>query len=238
MRYLYGIVGETWKWDLRGVGGGEVYAIESGPVAAVVSDLEDERLRPERRHLMAHHDVISKLGTRTTVLPARFGTVADDTDEVRRTLQENRASFARELKRLSGKVEMGLRLSWAVENIFEYFVGKHPELRAARDRTFGAGAPDRDDKIELGRLFEKLLAEEREAHASKVESSLSCAEVLRIAPRSELEIARFACLIPRETEKKFGDAVRRVARRFDQDFAFDFNGPWAPHSFVQIRVKE
>ena len=34
---------------------------------------------------------------------------------------------------------MGLRVTWDVPNIFEYFVNTHAELRAARDRLLSNG---------------------------------------------------------------------------------------------------
>ena len=58
---------------------------------------------------------------------------------------------------------MGLRVSLDVPNIFEYFVNTHPELRTARDRFLGPYRnPSQDDKIELGRMFDRLLNEDRE----------------------------------------------------------------------------
>jgi len=34
----------------------------------------------------------------------------------------NRRAFEEQLERVTGKVEMGLRVAWDVPNIFEYFV--------------------------------------------------------------------------------------------------------------------
>jgi len=46
-----------------------------------------------------------------------------------------------------------------------------------------------------------------------------------------------ACLVDRFAVEKLKDRVFKVASLFDDNFAFDYNGPWAPHNFVGIEVK-
>src|SRR3989304_2202916 len=65
---------------------------------------------------------------------------------------------------------MGLRGGWDVSNIFESFVTNHAELQVARDRFLGNyREPTQADKIEVGRLFDRLLKEDRERHTEKGE---------------------------------------------------------------------
>ncbi len=37
--------------------------------------------------------------------------------------------------------------------------------------------------------------------------------------------------------KDFEAGVIEAARSFDNHFAFDFNGPWPPHNFVEIELR-
>src|SRR3989304_4912851 len=147
-----------------GLDGGTVYAITNGRVSAVVSDVP-EKIRPERRQLAAHQEVLKRLMLdATAVLPVAFGVVADNPAAIRRILSGNQKPSLEQLRRVAGRVEMGLRVTWDVPNIFEYFVQTHPELRAARDQFFaGNRQPPQDDKIEVGRLFDRPLAAGREA---------------------------------------------------------------------------
>ena len=46
-----------------------------------------------------------------------------------------------------------------------------------------------------------------------------------------------ACLVERDQQLGFEQAVLEVARRFDNNFAFDINGPWPPHNFVEIALQ-
>jgi len=240
-RYLYAIVpgkGSRIYGDF-GLNNSQVYAVSDGHVAAIVSDSPNGRIRPERRHLAAHQEVLKRLMAETAVLPVSFGVVAEGPQALRRVLTENREALLEQLDRLAGKVEMGLRISWDVPNIFEYFVITHPELRAARDRLLGPqGQPTQNDKIELGRMFDHLLSEDREAHLVRTEEVLAprCVEIKRNPPRSEGEVANLACLVERTAQAIFEEGVFEAAKSFDNNFAFDFNGPWPPYNFVQIQL--
>lgn len=239
--YLYAIVLGLEGTTLGPIGldGDTVYSITSGRVSALVSGVPD-RLRPERRHLASHHDVLKRLMAETpAVLPVAFGIVADGPKAICRILSHNQKTVLDTLRRVTGCVEMGLRVTWDVPNIFEYFVDTHPELRAARDRFFaGHREPSQDDKIELGRLFDRLLTEDRETHAERVEESLAphCVEIERNRPRNERDVINLACLVKRQRQGEFEAAVFEVAKGFDHRYAFDYNGPWPPHNFAGMAL--
>ena len=222
-----------------GVDGERVFAISRGKVAAVVSATTAKRLRPERRHLEAHNRVIRQLLADGTVLPLAFGAAAGSQQSVQRILERNAEELAAQLDRLAQKIEMGLRVVWDVPNIFDYFVQTHPELRAARDRLLGQRrTPAQDDKIEVGRMFDRILNEDREKYSDMVENELSgtCLDFKRNRCRNEQELTNLACLIRRDNQPAFEAAVLRAAQLFDNSFAFDYNGPWAPYSFVSLSL--
>lgn len=241
-KYLYAVIpaGEDTEFGEIGIDGHRVYLISDSHIGAVVSDFGDGKIRPERRHIAAHQAVLKRLMGQCTPLPISFGVLADGAKDIRKILSLNRKAFAEQLERVGGKVEMGVRVSWDVPNIFEYFVNTHAELRAARDQFFGAQrAPAQEDKIELGRMFDRCLQEDREEHTERVEATISpcCFEIKRNPPRNEKEVMNLACLVGREAVgTKFESAIFEAARGFDNSFSFDFNGPWAPHHFVEIKL--
>jgi len=241
-KYLYAIALADARRDgaLAGIDGRPVVAVSQGGVTAFVSDCRHERIRPERAHVTAHREVLKGLMREGTVLPMAFGIIADDLKAVRRMLTQNQEAFREQLERVAGKLEMGLRVTWDVPNIFDYFVGLHPELRAARDQVLGdQRAVRQDDKIELGRLFDRLLNEAREAHAEVLEEALApcCAEIKRAVPRKLNEVANLNLLIERSDQYVLENTAIRVAAQFDNHFAFDLNGPWAPHNFVALELQ-
>jgi hypothetical protein len=242
-KYLYAIVtapGER-TYDFTGIDGAPVYGIANGQVAAVVSDVLNDRIRPERRHLAAQQAVLKGLLSRSdAMLPMAFGIIADGPKAIQKILSRNHAAFLQQLQRVTGMVEMGLRVSLDVPNIFEYVVNTHPELRTARDRFLGPYRnPSQEDKIELGRLFDHLLNEDREAFTEKVEEILSgyCREIKRNKCRTESQVMSLACLVDRTGQERFEEGVFEAAKLFDNNFTFDYNGPWAPHNFVDLNLE-
>ena len=241
-RYLYAVVAghAERSYGTYGIDDSIIYSIPGGEVTAVVSDVPNGKLRPERRHLAAHQAVLKRLMEESTPLPMSFGIIADGPETIKKILTDNQPEFVEQLDRVSGKVEMGLRVTWDVPNIFEYFVSTHPELRAARDRYFGTHRePTQDDKIELGRMFDRTLNEDRESYADDVEDALSrcCFEIKRNKCRTEREVLNLACLVGRDAEARFEEGVLEAANLFDNNFSFDYNGPWAPHNFVDMELK-
>ena len=242
--YIYAIVagGEPRSRQLfqsLGIEGKDVYLVTDGRVAAVVSGLAGSKIRPARANLSAHQAVLKRLLTETTPLPMAFGSIAASEEAIHRILDRNRRSFEEQLRRVAGKVEMGLRVAWNAPNIFEYLVGVDAELRAARDRLVAAGGEcTRNEKIELGRAFEHRLNEQREGHMRKVRRALTsvCAEFKVNPCRSEREVMNVACLVRREAQEEFSAAVETAAKLFDDNFTFDYNGPWAPHNFVELEL--
>ncbi|MFA5111274.1 MAG: GvpL/GvpF family gas vesicle protein [Desulfobaccales bacterium] len=242
-RYLYAVVPGPLErtFDFTGLNGSEVYTISNGRVAAIVSDIPDDKIRPERRHLAAQQGVLKRLVQEMPgLLPMSFGIIADGPKTIKKILSQNQEALVRQLQRVAGKIEMGLRVSWDVPNIFEYFVNTHPELQSARDRFLGPQRnPSQEDKIELGRLFDRLLQEDRENFTDRVERVLSrsCREIKRNKCRQEHEVMNLACLVPREILDGFEETVFAAANLFDNNYSFDYNGPWAPHNFVTLDLK-
>jgi hypothetical protein len=240
--YLYAIIAgdEDRAYEGAGINQGNVYCISIGPLAAVVSAVVGENVRPERARLAAHHQVLKKLMAESTPLPMSFGIVAGSPAAVRRMLARNQHVLLDQLRHVGGKFEMGLRVTWDVDNIFEYFVNVHPELRLARDRLLGSNCqPTQEQKIEVGRMFDRLLNDDREAHADLamgIFASHEC-EIKRLKCRNEREVMNLACLVGREAVPQFEAGVFEIAKQFDNNFALDYNGPWAPHNFVNVDLE-
>ena len=205
--YIYAIVagGEPRTYGSLGIEGKDVYTVTDGRVAAVVSGLAASRIRPERANLKAHQAVLKRLMADTTPLPMAFGTIATSPEAIRRILARNQHAFQEQLQRVAGKVEMGLRVAWDVPNIFEYFVNTHAELRLARDRLVGARHEfTQEEKIELGRMFDRLLNDDREDHTRKVQHALApvCVEFKANQCRNEHEVMNVACLVRRDAQEQ------------------------------------
>ena len=237
--YLYAIVAAdaARSYPSVGIEGSDLYTISEGRVSAVVSGLASPKIRPQRANLAAHQAALKCIMTHTTPLPMVFGTIAASPEVIRRILIRNQHAFQKQLQRVECKVEMGLRVAWDVPNIFEYFVNTHAELRLARDRLMGGRHQiTQDEKIGLGRMFDRLLNDDREDHTRKLQDVLGpvCVEFKSNQCRGEQEVMNVSCLVRREAQEKFSAGVFAAAQLFDNNFSFDYSGPWAPHNFVEL----
>jgi hypothetical protein len=237
--YLYGIIDDTSvataSWS--GIKGASVRVLRENGVAAVISDAPSGRLRPRRKNLKAHHDTLRKLAEATTVLPMAFGVLADSEAEVATFLAGHEETLTEQLNAIRDHVEITLRIRWNVDDIFDYFVGRYDELREMRDAFFGNGASaSRREMIQLGEQFDAFLQTEREAHFSTVMQHLDpvCRAVQTQDPKDEKEVMNLACLVPKNGEDAFEDAVHDAAESFPDEFLFKYTDPMAPYSFADV----
>jgi hypothetical protein len=237
--YLYAIAehGSVRPDDKSGVKDAPVRTLRHDDLAALVSDAPDGTLRPRRRNLKAHHDLLKALMDEASVLPMAFGVLADDAEQVRAFLQSHTDTLRAQLDRVRGHAEVGLRVKWTVDDIFEHFVETHDELRELRDAVFGADRePSRQEKIRVGEEFEALLEETRAAHEATVREHLSavCRAIEADEPKDETEVMNLACLVPRDGVDAFEDALMAAAEAFSDDFTFTYTDPMAPYSFADV----
>jgi len=235
--YAVGSSGADELPPLRGVLDQPAYRLEAGSLCAVVSECPIGTVRAERRHIAATQRVLAGLNARFDLLPMAFGTVTKSEADLRSFLAEHHDVLTAQLQRVSGAVEMSLRLSLDVPDPIAYLVERTPALQAARERTFHRRKqPSYDDRIRLGQMFDEALRRYREAHTAQVVTVIgaSCAEVIALPVHEEKEIANLAALVSRSGLDQFESAVHASAAQIDEDIAFSIGGPWPPHNFVQF----
>lgn len=240
--YLYAIADDVPGVTLpaRGLGDAPVRAVTfADGLVAVVSDWSaprGTRLRPERRHLAAHQNVLRELTAQRSMLPVSFGMVAESQGRLSATLSEHAGELLEQLARVGNRVEMALRLAWDVPNVFAHLVERHAELKSARDRVVRENS--HESKMAAGRMFEAVLASERQTLTDRALQIVEPAavEVIQNSLRGETQVFNLACLVERGQVGAFEQAVHRAAESFDDSFRFDLSGPWAPHSFVKLDI--
>jgi hypothetical protein len=89
-------------------------------------------------------------------------------------------------------------------------------------------------------MFDRLLNEDRADHTRKVEQVLTpvCVEFKANQCRNEREVMNLACLVGRDAHEEFSAGVFAAAKLFDNNFSFDYSGPWAPHNFVELDLEQ
>jgi hypothetical protein len=246
-RYLYGLARTDKDLDFGEIGlefkgaPGRVHTVRVDSVAAVVSAFPGvDKVMPLRKYLEPHHRVIREVMKTMTIAPLGFGHVAKSERAVVNTLRRNRDSIREGLDRVDGMVELSLKVKWDVDNIFEYFVALDERLAAYRDEIFGrAYAPGQAEKVELGRMFEQRVSDEREVETDRVVEAFqsdSC-DVKVNSPKTEKSVMDLAFLVRRDGVAAFEERLSQVAAGFSAQHTFDYSGPWAPFNFVEIDLR-
>ncbi len=242
--YLYAIASANEKQEPFSFQGVQEQSIDMLPykdIMLVVSSVSPKKIRPERKNVAAHHAVLNHLMKHNAaMLPMRFGIIADNKKEVQQLLASNYATIQKKLKAMAGRVEMGVSVSWDVPSIFDYLLDRHPLLRDARDRLLAnpAHKPSRDEKIEIGALFSKILDQEREVHMETILSLLSpiCFDIVNSPPRNDTEVMNLFCLISTDKRKGFEDKINEASMILDDNFVIKYTGPWPPHNFSALNL--
>lgn len=249
-KYLYCIVRcseERTFPDVAPIGdpdsSGRVYTVPHAGLAAVVSDSLAREYEGTRANLLAHERVQEKVMRELTLLPVRFGTVADPTcpiREVRRLLAKRCHEFDRLLADLEGKVELGLKALWRDEQtVFQELLSQNAGMRRLRDSLQGK-SPEAThfDRIRLGEMVKDALDRKRKAEAADL-----LAPLRRLAGRTvenpivlDRMIANAAFLIDRGQEEEFDLAVGKLPQKLGERIIFKYVGPVPPYNFVNITV--
>jgi hypothetical protein len=247
--YLYGVVAAGAAAD----GSPEIILVTEGPVTGVASRVSleefDSSVLPERlgdavwleEKIRAHEQVLDSVLESASVVPCRFCTVYRTEDELRRFLSERSNDLSQALRRVDGRVELGVKA----------FVDRE---------RFAAGGAVRNDTI-------RELAE----HASQVEGGRGYLEMRRLEQLVTEELMRFkddvsARLHERLTEASDAGVQLRLQRpevtgrdeemvfnaaylvqdqpRFEGELGalgdeyrengveLELTGPWPPYNFV------
>jgi len=178
--------------------------------------------------------ILRLLGKAFTALPARFGQIAQDQDEVSRALQENYKRIRNELGRFHDKVEMGLKLWWEVDNVFQYFLSQDQELKSYREKLLRKSrAVSRMEQLDFGRYFCDRMNAVRQRITEKVVSSLPPGEVRVEDPTEDKMVMNASLLVKRVELKEFETGVNKVASFLGKEYRLKIEGPWVPFSFVE-----
>jgi len=110
--------------------------------------------------------------------------------------------------------------------------------RARASEKAAAREIGRERRVRMNRIERERRRLLLRARSSMVEEILAphCVEIKRNTPRNEREVVNLACLVKRERQEEFEAAVFEAAQLFDNRYAFDYNGPWPPHNFVDMAL--
>ncbi|WP_069773307.1 GvpL/GvpF family gas vesicle protein [Streptomyces sp. LUP30] len=235
--YVYGITAGSHPALPEGLGGvGDpampVRVLKEGDLAAVVSDAP-EGLRPKRRELLAHQNVLAEAGAGGCVLPMRFGSVAPEDSAVTGVLAERAEHYKERLRALDGKVEYNVKATHIEEAVLHHVMAGSPELRALAEANRKAGGGSYEQKLQLGEMVAAAVKAQEAEDAGVVQQALEpLAAAVGLGPESTGWLANVSFLVARDSAARFAEAVDEL-RQAHPHLDVRLNGPLPPYSFVE-----
>lgn len=235
--YVYGITAGSHPAlpkDTGGVGdpARPVRLLKQGELAALVSDAP-EGLRPKRKELLAHSNVLAEAGEGGCVLPMRFGSVAPDDDTVAGVLAERAEHYKERLTALDGKVEYNVKASHAEEAVLHRVLAGNPELRAMTEANRQAGGGSYEQRLQLGEMVAAAVKAQEAEDATDVQHTLQpAADAVSVGPDSSGWLVNVSFLVDRDGAETFLTAVEQL-RSGHPHLELRVNGPLPPYSFVE-----
>ncbi|MFD7554340.1 GvpL/GvpF family gas vesicle protein [Streptomyces sp. NPDC059835] len=236
--YVYAIIAKDHPLRLDGMTGvgaqpSPVRAVTAGSLCAVVSDISEE-IRPKRRDLQVHQEVLESLMADAVILPLQFGYLASDDQAVQTALEENTDSYLATLARLEGCAEYHVRASQADEDeLLRQILQDLPEARELNERI-RAGAQDPQLSLALGELVAREVQERQDSLAAGlVQALIPYGREHAIHPPSSPDFLNLSLLVAHDQTEDFLAAEASLARQIEGGVDFRLTGPLPPYSFVQ-----
>jgi hypothetical protein len=239
-RYVYGLVSAETPLPegLTGLGpSGQVWKVTCENVAAIVSDVPDDRRLGRRRHLMAHEAVVDTIAAESTILPMRFGAVITEEGVMTELLAPHQAYFAGILEQLEGHTQYTLKGYYELEAVLPDIMQHDEDIRALQQRIRGLSEEAAHfDRIQLGELIAKALKVRRQQDAQDILEALEPYVVMRSVydPEKDDDVINAAFLVGRARQQEFEDTVDEVGASFPM-IRLKLFGPLAPYDFVPGR---
>ena len=202
----------------RGLAQAPLEGLAEGGLLAIFTRHAHAPGEPAPDALWAHERVVERLMTDRTALPMRFGSKVDSEAALRALLVEHRQRFLDALARVSGRVELGVRvLQPAAASLVN---GARPAVA-----TTASGR-----EYLLGKLKDTRQVD-RAAAALHTPLEVLAVEARRSPLRGDDEILRGSYLVDQRVVGRFRGVVERL-QRSHPDVAILCTGPWPPYSFV------
>jgi len=243
-RYVYAIIAtdEDKQFGPIGIGGrnDEVFIQRYQDVGAVVSSSPVIQYPVTRANTLTHQQILERVMIDHSLLPVRFGTIADDADQIRdKVLIARYAEIRDRLAYVSDKIELGLKVLWIDKSeLFREILDENKEIRRIRDRLTGKKGAAQRDQVKLGEMVKKALDHKRKKTEKDILSSLLplCVDHRKNPVFGDQMMTNSAFLIVKHRESAFDQAVNDLAETHKARFKFKYVGPVPPCNFVEMSI--
>lgn len=247
-KYLYCIISSGEQRAFDGVvpigdSSDAVYTVPSDGLSMVVSEAALGQFESTRANLLAHQKVQERVMKEFTLLPVRFGTVAQGASaevDIQRLLAKRSREFHELLEAMEGKVELGLKVLWRdMEAVFGEIVARNEDIRRLRESIAPEAPPKtRFGRIRLGEMVKEALEGKKRSEREGLLALLR--PLARRTVENQVVVDRMmlnaAFLVDMAQEKEFDQVVSQMDGQMAQRLLFRYVGPVPPYNFVNVVV--
>lgn len=251
-KYIYCIIGTNEERNFGPIGiggrGNEGRTVCYRDLAAVISDSPVIKYSICRENTLAHQLVMEKVMKSWTVLPVRFGTIAEGKDGVapeerirEKVLKERYGEFKDLLKKMDDKVELGVKALWTnMEVIFGEIVEENKGIKRLKQKILAAKLPaqTRADTVAVGEMVKSALEAKKDKKGKEILGALKKFSVDFRANKTfgDKMVMNAAFLVGKAQEKQFDEEIDKLEARYDGRIKLKYVGPIPPCNFVEIVV--
>ncbi len=247
MKYLYGLI------EMQGLPSSQTIdplPMTLGPISTrriddwtlVYGDYDGEEILPKRRLMLAHTKVLETLMGQGTLLPARFGLLADSDAAVDQLIGQRKAQILAAFDRVRGCVELGIRICFDRDVALLAALSDSPDLIRRRDALARRGAEAHFERAEFGRSLAEHLDRRRGTAQKRLLDALRPhhqAHVLR-APEDDVEVLRAEFLVKQDEQAQFINAVEAATAQCTfapgDEPRIQVIGPVPMYNFVRLSL--
>jgi hypothetical protein len=233
MIYLYGIADRprASPGERAGLREGALEEIVCCDIAAIVSVFDGAAVSTAADEVWRHEEILESLMEERTVLPARFGTLLPSAEYVGEILRRAYGALVRDIARVRGQVEIGLRFLGASEDS-----AADGALPAFSNDAVGSAANPGSAYLRMRVVRERARRSRLQGRAAIIRGIYE--RIARHATEARLDDApddlrgmSAAFLVRRDGAASFRTIVGRAAAA-NPELTMLCTGPWPPYSFV------
>ncbi|MEO1238054.1 MAG: GvpL/GvpF family gas vesicle protein [Pseudomonadota bacterium] len=203
---------------------------------------DGSEIRAKRRFLLAHARVLETAATSGTVLPMRFGMLADNLADVAELVLAQSDNIAQHFERLDGTMEFGVRIAFSGDDALAHELKRHPDLLAERDRL--ARGSGHFQHAEFGRKLGEALERHRTDLQRKLIAALKddVVDLVVRPPETEFQVLNAHILIKSDAEGDVPAKLDALARSLDfapgTEPRIELVGPAPLYNFVSLNLAD
>lgn len=256
LNYVYSVIdcSEQKSFGYTGLKGEQVFTVPCEDISAVVSIMQKDLfpssmiVEPTEANWLKHDEMVRYLMAEHTVIPVKFGSMLRTDRDLRMMLRRLLPECRAELSRLKDKVEMGVKILAAEEELRREASRERRDVdKFKADLLRARNLMLRGRRISLGEAVEKQLDSLRrnarlEAPSEKVyyakklyDTFVKLAVEARANPLLASDMILNASFLLDKDSLNTLETKLSELKRFYSGFQFLLSGPWAPYNFTRIK---